>query len=60
MTVSGNPGSCKASSACSVNKIWMQAREQLRETLGRVTFAQLVEEGPCVPFAQNSRITEVE
>jgi Rrf2 family protein len=53
-----NPGSCKASIGCSVNKVWMHAREQLRETLGQVTFDQLVKEGPCIPFTQNSNIPE--
>ena len=52
-----NPGSCKASTSCSVNKVWMRARDQLRETLGQVTFDQLIKEGPCVPFAQNINIT---
>ncbi len=48
-----NPGSCKASPSCSVNKVWMHARKQLRDTLGQVTFDQLVNEGPCIPFIDN-------
>jgi len=55
-----NPGSCKASASCSVNKVWMQARDQLRETLGQVTFGQLIEGDPCVPFTQNNNTTECE
>ncbi len=49
-----NPGSCKASLDCSVNKVWMHAREQLRNTLGQVTFDQLVKEDPCIPFIDST------
>ena len=41
------PESCHASSSCAVNNVWMQARNQLRETLAQVTFAKLVEEESC-------------
>ena len=41
------PESCQASSSCAVNNVWMLARDQLRETLSRVTFAQLLEEESC-------------
>jgi Rrf2 family protein len=41
------PESCHASSSCAVNNVWMQARDQLRETLGQVTFAKLLEEETC-------------
>jgi Rrf2 family iron-sulfur cluster assembly transcriptional regulator len=41
------PESCHASSSCAVNNVWMQARNQLRETLGQVTFAKLLEEESC-------------
>ncbi len=44
------PDSCKISHSCSVHKVWMQARDQLRDTLERVTFDQLVKEGSCVPI----------
>jgi Rrf2 family protein len=41
------PESCHASSSCAVNNVWMQARDQLRETLAQVTFAKLIEEESC-------------
>jgi Rrf2 family iron-sulfur cluster assembly transcriptional regulator len=41
------PESCHASSICTVNNVWMQARDQLRETLAQVTFAKLAEEKSC-------------
>ncbi len=36
------PSSCPNSSDCSVHKVWKGACQQLRETLGTVTFDQLV------------------
>ena len=47
------PESCHASSSCAVNTVWMKARDQLRETLSQVTFAQLLEEESCC-MLQNS------
>lgn len=44
------PDSCKVSYSCSVHQIWMQARDQLRNTLEGVTFDQLAKKGPCVPI----------
>jgi Rrf2 family protein len=41
------PESCHASSSCAVNNVWMQARDQLRQTLSQVTFAKLVEDESC-------------
>ena len=41
------PESCHASSSCAVNNVWLQARNQLRETLERVTFAKLLQEESC-------------
>ena len=41
------PESCHASSSCAVNTVWMQARNQLRQTLAQVTFAKLLEEESC-------------
>jgi len=41
------PESCHASSSCAVNNVWMQARDQLRNTLAQVTFARLLEEESC-------------
>jgi Rrf2 family iron-sulfur cluster assembly transcriptional regulator len=41
------PESCHASSSCAVNNVWTQARNQLRQTLSRVTFAQLLAQESC-------------
>jgi Rrf2 family protein len=41
------PESCKASPVCSVHKVWETARQQLRTTLGSVTFQQLLDEQVC-------------
>ncbi len=43
------PGSCDASTTCSVHQVWQHARKQLRDTLGSVTFATLISEGACFP-----------
>jgi len=41
------PESCHASSSCAVNNVWMQARDQLRNTLSQVSFAKLIEDESC-------------
>lgn len=43
------PSSCKITGDCSVHRVWMTARDQLRTTLNSVTFAQLIKESSCVP-----------
>ena len=47
------PESCHASSSCAVNNVWMQARNQLRQTLAQVTFAKLLEEESCCMLPKN-------
>ena len=42
------PASCKSTYGCAVHRVWMDARDQLRATLARVTFAQLVDEESCL------------
>lgn len=42
------PDSCRISHSCSVHKVWLRARDQLRDTLEGVTFDQLAQEGSCV------------
>lgn len=42
------PTSCDASPDCSVHTVWMKARDQLRNTLGSVTFAELIKEPVCI------------
>jgi Rrf2 family protein len=41
------PESCNASSNCAVNRVWLEARTQLRDTLQEVTFAKLIEDDSC-------------
>ena len=41
------PESCRASSACAVNRIWQQASSQLRDTLRAVTFTDLLKDKSC-------------
>jgi Rrf2 family protein len=41
------PESCKASSNCAANRVWLKAKTQLRDTLREVTFATLVEDDSC-------------
>lgn len=44
------PDSCKRSPTCSIHRVWIKARDQLRETLLNATFARLVEDGACPPL----------
>ena len=41
------PESCNASSSCAVNRVWLKARTQLRDTLREVTFAKLIADDSC-------------
>ena len=48
------PETCHQSSACTVNRVWENARKQLRETLREATFAKLLTEDSCMnPFLGN-------
>jgi Rrf2 family protein len=38
------PESCSKSCSCTVHSVWVRARNQFRETLRQVTFAQLIED----------------
>ena len=42
------PESCEVSPNCAVHNVWMAARDQLRNTLGSVTFAQLSKQPVCI------------
>ncbi len=42
------PSSCEANPECAVHRVWMGARDQLRSTLGSVTFAQLINQPVCL------------
>jgi len=41
------PESCNNSLDCAVNRVWIRARDQLRQTLSEVTFADLLREESC-------------
>ena len=43
------PQSCTVSKSCSVHRVWDKARNQLRETLGAVSLADLSKEESCIP-----------
>lgn len=42
------PDSCGRSYTCAVHFVWQKARDQLRETLRKATFAKLVKEESCM------------
>jgi Rrf2 family transcriptional regulator, iron-sulfur cluster assembly transcription factor len=42
------PESCKRSGTCSIHNLWEKAKNQLRETLGEITFEQLLKEEHCL------------
>jgi len=41
------PESCRQSATCAVHRVWDRANRQLRDTLRKTTFAELVEEEAC-------------
>lgn len=43
------PSGCKVSYHCAVHRVWLDARDQLRDTLRRVTFDQLISDTSCLP-----------
>ena len=45
------PSGCTASGTCAVHRVWLDARNQLRVTLGRVNFEQLIHDGSLSGFA---------
>jgi Rrf2 family protein len=42
-----NSDFCRASGDCAVNRVWIKACKQLRETLSEVNFKTLLEEDSC-------------
>ncbi len=42
------PNSCDASESCSVHSVWNNLRNQLRESMGKITFDMLITEPHCV------------
>lgn len=43
------PAACKAQRYCAVHRVWLDARDQLRDTLRRVNFDQLSADSTCLP-----------
>lgn len=43
------PVGCKASYHCAVHRVWLEARDQLRDSLRRVSFEQLITDTSCLP-----------
>ncbi len=41
------PSGCKVSYHCAVHRIWLDARDQLRNTLRQVSFEQLIADASC-------------
>lgn len=51
------PSSCNALKACGVHKVWIQARNQLRETLRQATFDKLIREKTCIQTLGGEQIS---
>ncbi|MDD3618741.1 MAG: Rrf2 family transcriptional regulator [Desulfobulbaceae bacterium] len=49
------PSSCNALEACGVHRVWLQARNQLRETLRRATFDTLVRDRLCIRISNGRK-----
>jgi DNA-binding IscR family transcriptional regulator len=47
------PAGCKRSYHCAVHRVWLDARDQLRDTLRRVTFDQLITDTSCLPYPKS-------
>ena len=41
------PAGCKVSYHCAVHRVWLDARDQLRNTLRQVNFEQLITDASC-------------
>lgn len=50
------PASCKDRYHCAVHRVWLDARDQLRDTLRRVTFDHLVADTSCLPSFPETRL----
>ncbi|MCP3890032.1 MAG: Rrf2 family transcriptional regulator [Desulfobulbaceae bacterium] len=42
------PAECKVSYSCAVHRVWLEARDQLRQTLAAVTMEKLISEESCI------------
>jgi len=56
-----NPDSCRRVPTCAVHQVWEKARSQLRDTLQRATFAQLLADTTCLnqPIDESAEISEI-
>ncbi len=54
------PDSCKITCNCAVHQVWVKASEQLRETLGRVDFSQLIAKESCHPIFSGNKLAQVD
>ena len=54
------PSSCNATNACSVHRVWITARNQLRTTLNEATFDKLIKEKSCIPVMPEDEIQQTE
>jgi Rrf2 family iron-sulfur cluster assembly transcriptional regulator len=52
----GRPDSCRNSPTCVVHRVWCTANDQLRTTLGQVSFADLLEDEECCIVPTRSRV----
>jgi DNA-binding IscR family transcriptional regulator len=48
------PESCDRSPSCKVHVVWENVRNQLRESLRKVTFAALITETPAIVLESRS------
>jgi Rrf2 family protein len=43
-----SPDSCRRRPTCAIHLVWKEARQELRKTLRKATFAKLLEEESCL------------
>ncbi|MBI4776917.1 MAG: Rrf2 family transcriptional regulator [Deltaproteobacteria bacterium] len=49
------PDSCRRSPTCTVHRVWLEARSQVRDTLRRATFARLLDQGTCLASPEDGK-----
>jgi len=50
------PSACNALSACGVHRVWIKARNQLRDTLRQATFDKLIRQKICIPVSDVKKL----
>ncbi len=53
------PASCQITDTCAVHRVWMDARDLLRDHLRQVTFDKLTEKNSCIPIVPGDLHPEV-